>query len=162
MMGEKQKTCAGLLIDSRSARDCRPISNWGKIYLKGLKNIIFMNIIFMHLVRSGWKEGRKDCNWFPCREIHLREDWDKASGSILKLGIVIRCCNLFSCPKNGRSPWYTTMRKVQVGERGKSGEWVSHKGRYRITLGQLVFCLIPYLPGGWASSGEAGLGEEYQ
>ena len=36
---------------------------------EGLKNIIFF-----HLVRSGWKEGWRDCNWFPCREIHLRED----------------------------------------------------------------------------------------
>ena len=27
---EKQRTCAGLPIDSRSARDCQPISNWGQ------------------------------------------------------------------------------------------------------------------------------------
>ena len=40
-----------------------------KIHLKELKNIILL-----HLARSGWKEGWRDCNWFPCREIHLRED----------------------------------------------------------------------------------------
>ena len=34
---EKQRTCAGLPVDSHSARDCRPISNWGQNSLEGVE-----------------------------------------------------------------------------------------------------------------------------
>ena len=59
---EKQRTCAGLPVDSHSARDCRPISNWGQMYLVP---VVWTMIVFRHLVRSGWNEGWRDCSWFP-------------------------------------------------------------------------------------------------
>ena len=59
---ERQRTCAGLPVDSHSARDCRPISNWGQMYLVP---VVWTMIIFRHLVRSGWIEGWRDCSWFP-------------------------------------------------------------------------------------------------
>ena len=51
-MREKQRTCAGLPIDSHSARDCQPISNWGQ-------NLLYMVERKKHFDPPGeeWMEG---------------------------------------------------------------------------------------------------------